>query len=75
MGRDTGAARVRGPGDRADRAGRGPHPAAAEPGARDRAATSARDIASLVLTVHAALIEMTLADAGFAGREPGGNGR
>jgi DNA-binding transcriptional MerR regulator len=45
------------------------------PGARDRAATSARDIASLVLTVHAALIEMTLADAGFAGREPGGNGR
>jgi DNA-binding transcriptional MerR regulator len=45
------------------------------PGARDRAAESARDIASLVLTVHAALIEMTLADAGFAGREPGGNGR
>jgi DNA-binding transcriptional MerR regulator len=45
------------------------------PGARDRAATSARDIASLVLTVRAALIEMTLADAGFAGREPGGNGR
>jgi DNA-binding transcriptional MerR regulator len=45
------------------------------PGARDRAATSARDIASLVLTVHAALIEMTLSDAGFAGREPGGNGR
>jgi DNA-binding transcriptional MerR regulator len=45
------------------------------PGARDRAATSARDIASLVLTVHAALIEMTLDDAGFAGREPGGNGR
>jgi DNA-binding transcriptional MerR regulator len=45
------------------------------PGARDRAATSARDIASLVRTVHAALIEMTLADAGFAGRDPGGNGR
>jgi DNA-binding transcriptional MerR regulator len=45
------------------------------PGARDRAATSARDIASLVRTVHAALIEMTLADAGFGGREPGGNGR
>jgi len=45
------------------------------PGARDRAATSARDIASLVLTVHAALIEMTLADAGFAEREPGGTGR
>ena len=45
------------------------------PGARDRAAESARDIASLVRTVHAALIEMTLADAGFAGREPGGNSR
>jgi DNA-binding transcriptional MerR regulator len=45
------------------------------PGARDRAAESARDIASLVRTVHAALIEMTLADAGFASREPGGNGR
>ena len=45
------------------------------PGARDRASESARDIASLVRTVHAALIEMTLADAGFAGREPGGNGR
>jgi len=45
------------------------------PGARDRAAVSARDIASLVRTVHAALIEMTLADAGFAGREPGGNVR
>jgi DNA-binding transcriptional MerR regulator len=41
------------------------------PGARDRAATSARDIAALVLTLHAALIEMTLADAGFAGREQG----
>ena len=45
------------------------------PGARDRAAESARDIASLVRTLHAALIEMTRADAGFAGREPGGNGR
>ena len=45
------------------------------PGARDRAATSAREIASLVLAVHAALIEMTLADAGFAGREGGGTGR
>ncbi len=45
------------------------------PGARDRAASSARDIAALVLTVHAALTEMTLADAGFAGREPGGGGR
>ena len=45
------------------------------PGARDRAATSAREIASLVLTVHAALIEMTLADAGFAGPEGRGTGR
>ena len=45
------------------------------PGARDRAATSAHDIAALVLTVHAALIEMTLADAGFAGREQGDTGR
>lgn len=45
------------------------------PGARDRAAASARELASLVLTLHAALIEMTLADAGFARREPGGNGR
>lgn len=44
------------------------------PGARDRAAASAREIASLVLTVHAALIEMTLADAGFAERERGGTG-
>jgi DNA-binding transcriptional MerR regulator len=43
-------------------------------GARDRAASSAREIASLVLTMHAALIEMTLADAGFAGRERGGGG-
>ena len=45
------------------------------PGARDRAAASAREIASLVLAVHAALIEMTLADAGFAGPEGGGTGR
>ena len=45
------------------------------PGARERAATSAREIASLVLAVHAALIEMTLADAGFAGREGSGTGR
>jgi DNA-binding transcriptional MerR regulator len=44
-------------------------------GARDRAASSAREIASLVLTLHAALTEMTLADAGFAGREQGGGGR
>ena len=45
------------------------------PGARERAATSAREIASLVLAVHAALTEMTLADAGFAGPEGGGTGR
>jgi DNA-binding transcriptional MerR regulator len=45
------------------------------PGARERAATSAWEIASLVLAVHAALIEMTLADAGFAGPEGGGTGR
>jgi DNA-binding transcriptional MerR regulator len=45
------------------------------PGARERASTSAREIASLVLAVHAALIEMTLADAGFAGPEGGGTGR
>jgi len=45
------------------------------PGARDRAATSAREIASLVLAVHAALIEMTLADAGFARREGEVTGR
>ncbi len=45
------------------------------PGARERAATSAREIAALVLAVHAALIEMTLADAGFAGPEGGGTGR
>jgi DNA-binding transcriptional MerR regulator len=45
------------------------------PGARERAATSAREIASLVLAVHAALIEMTLADAGFAGPEGGGTSR
>ena len=44
-------------------------------GARERAATSAQEIASLVLAVHAALIEMTLADAGFAGPEGGGTGR
>jgi DNA-binding transcriptional MerR regulator len=44
-------------------------------GARERASASAREIASLVLAVHAALIEMTLADAGFAGPEGGGAGR
>lgn len=45
------------------------------PGARERAATSAQEIASLVLAVHAALIDMTLADAGFAAPEGGGTGR
>ena len=36
------------------------------PGARDRASQAARDIASLVLPVHAALVDMTLADAGLS---------
>jgi DNA-binding transcriptional MerR regulator len=36
------------------------------PGARDRASQAARDIASLVLAVHAALVDMTLADAGLS---------
>jgi hypothetical protein len=44
------------------------------PGARDRASLAAQDIASLVLTVHAAVVEMTLADAGFAAPAPGGPG-
>ena len=35
------------------------------PGARDRAAVAARGIAALALQVHAALVEMSLADAGF----------
>jgi DNA-binding transcriptional MerR regulator len=35
-------------------------------GARDRASQAARDIASLVLAVHAALVDMTLADAGLS---------
>ena len=34
-------------------------------GARDRAARSAREIAAITLQLHAALIEATLADAGF----------
>ena len=42
------------------------------PGARDRASQTAQDIGSLVLTVHAALIEMMLADAGFSGTGPPG---
>ena len=44
------------------------------PGARDRASLTAQDIASLVLAVHAALVEMTLADAGFSAPGPGGPG-
>jgi DNA-binding transcriptional MerR regulator len=42
------------------------------PGARSRASLTAQDIASLVLAVHAALIEMMLADAGFSGAGPAG---
>jgi DNA-binding transcriptional MerR regulator len=38
-------------------------------GARDRAARTARQIASLTLRMHAALVDMTLADAGFG--DPG----
>ena len=45
------------------------------PGARDRASEAARDIASLVLTVHAALVEMALADAGFSAPRADGTGR
>ena len=41
------------------------------PGARDRAGTAAREIATLALRVHAALVEMTLADAGFGEQGPG----
>jgi DNA-binding transcriptional MerR regulator len=44
------------------------------PGARDRASLAAQDIASLVLAVHAAVVEMTLADAGFGAPAPGGPG-
>jgi DNA-binding transcriptional MerR regulator len=40
------------------------------PGARIRASLTAHDIGSLVLAVHAALIEMMLADAGFSGTRP-----
>ena len=42
------------------------------PGARSRASQTAQDIGSLVLAVHAALIEMMLADAGFSGTGPPG---
>ena len=44
------------------------------PGARSRASLTAQDIAALVLAVHAALIEMMLADAGFSGAGPAGPG-
>jgi DNA-binding transcriptional MerR regulator len=44
------------------------------PGARSRASLTAQDIASLVLAVHAALVEMMLADAGFSGTGPPGPG-
>jgi DNA-binding transcriptional MerR regulator len=45
------------------------------PGARDRASQAARDIASLVLAVHAALVDMTLDDAGFSAARSDGPGR
>jgi hypothetical protein len=44
------------------------------PGARNRAGQTAHDIASLVLEVHAALLEMSLADAGFPAAGPAGPG-
>jgi DNA-binding transcriptional MerR regulator len=40
-------------------------------GARDRAARAAREIAAITLQLHAALIEATLADAGFGEPRPG----
>ena len=40
-------------------------------GARDRAARSAREIAAITLQLHAALIEATMADAGFGEPRPG----
>lgn len=45
------------------------------PGARDRAGSAAREIAALALQVHAALVEMSLADAGFGERGPGTSDR
>jgi DNA-binding transcriptional MerR regulator len=42
------------------------------PGAHRRASLTAQDIASLVLTVHAAVVEMMLADAGFSAAGPAG---
>jgi DNA-binding transcriptional MerR regulator len=40
-------------------------------GARDRATRSAREIAAVTLQLHAALVEATLADAGFGEPRPG----
>jgi DNA-binding transcriptional MerR regulator len=40
-------------------------------GARQRAGQTAREIASLTLALHAALVQMTMADAGFGDRGPG----
>ena len=40
-------------------------------GARDRAGRTAREIAAITLQLHAALIEATLADAGFGEPRPG----
>jgi DNA-binding transcriptional MerR regulator len=45
------------------------------PGARDRAGVAAREIATLALEAHAALIQMALADAGFGERDLGSPGR
>jgi DNA-binding transcriptional MerR regulator len=45
------------------------------PGARNRASVTAQDIAALVQSVHAALIDMMLADAGFSDTGPAGRGR
>jgi DNA-binding transcriptional MerR regulator len=45
------------------------------PGARQRAGAAAREIAALALRVHAALVEMSLADAGFGERQPGTSDR
>ena len=41
------------------------------PGARDRARQTAREIATIALQLHAALIEAALADAGFGDPRPG----
>jgi DNA-binding transcriptional MerR regulator len=41
------------------------------PGARDRAGQTAREIAAIILQLHAALIEAALADAGFGEARPG----